>query len=394
MSKDSQILANRSLGEILSSGFQLFGQTYLKIIGPLVLFCLLYIILSIVLVAPLYTMTYNYYISQQSFLDWYSNLPLETVYSPDFRLSSGQEEVILTYLMHKSVIGFFTGIIGGIFTAIAMCSVSSYLITTYHKGTADLSTEMKISLGNPNIIKVILFGAGISALYGVSGLSTLTLMLIIPVILIFCYYVFMVFTFSLKDVNNPAKEARLIASGQSMRIIGVFVVVELITGLIQTVMVFIIPSLWPVTYEMYLSWFTPQSFNIGLAFLNDIIINSVVLLFSPLFICLLTPLFVSSKARKDIGYKYQREQHVAWGSQRQQQQQPASGSARYGASKGSYASARKQRPWEQKVAATRTTSSGQKQRRGGLYCPFCGIHVKSPKKYCPGCGEDIGLDVK
>lgn len=389
VNQSNQVLANRSLGEIISSGFQLFGQTYLKIIGPFVLFSLLSIVLNIILLAPLHAMTYDYYLTQQTFLDWYFNLDILTRYETE--LTSGQIAVYLSYSMHLSIIGFLKGIIGGICTTLALCSVSGYLLTYYTKGDADLGMEMKISLSNPKVLKVVLFGAGLSTLYGVSGLDMMALMLIIPVIIIFCYFIFIIFTYNDKESENSFKEARLIASGTSLRIIGIFVIAQIISGLIQTVMVFVYPMFWTASQLDYLSWFSSSNFNIGLAFLNDVIIDSIAILFAPLFICLLTPLFVSSKARKEIGYRHQREQYVAWGSQ-SQGQQPARGGTRYGGSTKLQSPKRTQRPWEEKVAATKTAPIDQKQRRGGIYCPFCGILITSPKRYCPSCGEEVNLN--
>jgi len=82
--------------------------------------------------------------------------------------------------------------------------------------------------------------------------------------------------------------------------------------------------------------------------LYQILLNLANILLAPLFICLLTVIFASLKAKKDLGVKYQR----------------------------SYYSVREEP----------TLIS---QNEGRFYCPYCGVLIHSLKKFCPRCGENL-----
>ncbi|MFX1323238.1 MAG: zinc ribbon domain-containing protein, partial [Promethearchaeota archaeon] len=40
------------------------------------------------------------------------------------------------------------------------------------------------------------------------------------------------------------------------------------------------------------------------------------------------------------------------------------------------------------------TSLPETQQTKGIFCPFCGHHLESPKKFCPHCGESLSFFVK
>ena len=52
-------------------------------------------------------------------------------------------------------------------------------------------------------------------------------------------------------------------------------------------------------------WHNPATRNYGMIILYNILFSIVEIMFAPLFICLLTVLFSSSKAKKDLRYLYQ-----------------------------------------------------------------------------------------
>ena len=95
------------------------------------------------------------------------------------------------------------------------------------------------------------------------------------------------------DIEKPVKEARLIAKGNSVKIIGVFIIAALITGLIDTLYQAILEPTFYVTQSTFYSWVNPSTRNYLMIFGYRLVLDLVNIALSPLFVCLLTILFAS-----------------------------------------------------------------------------------------------------
>jgi hypothetical protein len=381
MSKDKHNLATKTYGNLLSEGFTLFGRTYIKILIPIAIFNFIAVLLSIILLAPLQENLYNYYLTHQVLFDRITQCtagqPCPTTASEDL--------IINTFNFQASIYNFTQILLYGAFAAIASCAVSLYLYTTYTKGKSKLIDDLKISLSNKNILFAFFIGFCLSLLYGLTRFlgayaDFMTILLLFP----FCYFIFIVYTYNVKDVDRPIQEARLIARGQTLRILGAFVLSSIITEIVSYIYLFFIRAFWNIDFLTRLSWSASLFNNFGIILFDKFLFYLLATLFSPLFICLLTPIFASAKAKKEIGFRLQKEQFVSW-EKRIEQPRPRVQSS------GKKPAKRPQAKW--KTAASISKPSAPKGRKGGIYCPHCGILIKTAKKYCPKCGGQVDLDI-
>ena len=104
--------------------------------------------------------------------------------------------------------------------------------------------------------------------------------------------------------------------------------------------------------------------------LYNILYSIVDIILAPLFICLLTVLFSSLKAKKDLGVQFQQ----AYQPSRDIYQE-------------SYRILR-QEPYRD-IETEETTSIPEIGIKNRLYCPYCGTLIKTPKKFCSNCGESL-----
>jgi hypothetical protein len=151
----------------------------------------------------------------------------------------------------------------------------------------------------------------------------------------------------------------------------------IITSIINIPFQFILDLVWNVNATTYLTWLNPNSRNFFLIFLYRLSYDIVGILLAPLFICILTTLFATLKARYDLGYqKSYRSQRM--GSREEEEYTPYSS---YPRSSETYS--------KPNDAETATNVSEIKE---GMYCPFCGVHIKTPRKFCMKCGEKLKFD--
>jgi hypothetical protein len=111
------------------------------------------------------------------------------------------------------------------------------------------------------------------------------------------------------------------------------------------------------------SWFDPATRNYGMIILYQMLMGFIDIIFAPLFICLLTALFSSLKAKRDLS---QEDYFVARSYEQLYPQQ-------------------KEISHESKIHE-QVPKIAFKEK---FYCPFCGYFVSSPKKFCPRCGESF-----
>jgi len=173
--------------------------------------------------------------------------------------------------------------------------------------------------------------------------------LYIPAIAVFSIFIFLVFTYNIEEIEKPTSEARAIAKGTNnkLKIIGVFIfnfcIIFVISFLLNNLIDFFVdPNILSYNYNI---WLESSTRNYGMIILYQILLNLVNILLAPLFICLLTVLFVSLKAKKDLGVKY----HYA----------------------------------------VRRQPTLITQNEDSIYCPYCGVLINRLKRFCPRCGENL-----
>jgi len=191
---------------------------------------------------------------------------------------------------------------------------------------------------------------------------------------IFTFFIFSVFTYNMEVDKNALSEARVIAKGAFWKIIGVFIINVLIIYTVEFTYTFILNTSIAINFPglstTYESWIDPSTRNfVGLILIN-IVYSIFDILLAPLFICLLTTLFSSLKAKKDLGYQYQKDVYPT--SEMYQE---------------SYRVLR-QDPY--KIIETEETITQPEMREeSGFFCPYCGTLIKTPKRFCPKCGENL-----
>jgi hypothetical protein len=270
-------------------------------------------------------------------------------------LTNEDLNLMMEYLTLTLYIGFINGFVTTIFNVLAMCLVSNYLYNKFIGNETKFFSEFKKAINGKLIFVILLLGVGISI-----G----SFLLFIPSIIIFGYYIFYVFTYNSDDSNQPIKDAREIARKSFWKIIGVFIVSNLIILIFDFVFHLIIDDFLVQLNKS--SWYNPSTRNFGMIILYDLIYHIVELIFAPLFICLLTSLYVSLKNRKEISVQYRTPYY----------QTPQS----YGT------------PYRDESSSIKSMNAVDKPG-SGFYCPFCGQFMKTKRKYCPHCGEQFNFEI-
>ncbi|MHA1489993.1 MAG: zinc ribbon domain-containing protein, partial [Promethearchaeota archaeon] len=338
-------------GEIISDGFYLFGKNLKELWGIFILFFVISIFLKVFLLTDL-----NWHVSSLAIS---ANEIMEKLYSDPLNITDADYNIIMQSLFWSLAIGVLENMIGAVCTTIAMCSVGNYLYKRYLKEETSFILEFKKAFNPKLMLVVLVLSLGIPIGFA---------LLFIPGIIIFGFFIFLVFTYNLPEIERPVKEARLIAKKSFLKIIGIFLICALIAAIIEGIYVFILSYtiyIDPITFS---SWFNPASRNYLSIFLYYLVYDIVGILIAPLFICLLTPLFASLKAKKELGLQYQRGYYPAREPYRQSYPQS--------------------RPESYKVPEQEFYSPAPISE-SGMYCPYCGHHVRTPKKFCPNCGESL-----
>lgn len=337
MEKNSQRmvnLANKRFSEILSEGSRLFFQNYGALIIPLAFFQLVLITLDTFLLTDLKVYVNSLGNNVANFM---------ALIAEDTPLTADELNSLSLFLLLSIVLLFLQNLIGAILITIAMCSVSNYVLKKYLHIETNITKSIKSAFNKK--IFIVVFIVGIC-------LPISAILLYIPAIVVFSMFIFLVFTYNIEEIEKPTSEARAIAKGTNnkLKIIGVFIFNFCIVFIGSFILNYIIdlfvdPNIISYNYNI---WLDPSTRNYGMIILYQILLNLANILLAPLFICLLTVIFASLKAKKDLGVKYQR----------------------------SYYSVREEP----------TLIS---QDEGRFYCPYCGVLIHSLKKFCPRCGENL-----
>jgi len=334
MSRESQELtriAEKSYGESISDGFRLFGKNWAKIIVPLTLFYVIYLLLKIFLLAD---------------LNWQVSVLGENIIGTIDPSNPTEADIpqLINFLLFGLSVIFIDSIINTLFTALAMSTVSIYLYKKYLNLDADFVQDIKKSYNSKLFVVLAILGLGVPLGFW---------FLLIPGFIIFGLYICSVFTYQFENIEKPLKQARLITKGAFWKIVGVLVICSLIIRTISVIFGWFLNLVWHVDAPTLASWYNPASRRYDMLFLNELLNNLVTIILGPLFICLLTTLFASLKVRFDLGYR---------------------------------------RGYYQVLAEPHRTEQVQNQPEhadSGLYCPVCGYHMGFKSKFCPNCGESL-----
>ena len=348
-------LAAKSFNEILIDGFKLFYRNYGKLILPLAFFQILLIVLDTLLLTDFKWYVESIGVNIADMLnDFVDTTPI----------SESELNALTTYLVMSLILLFLQNLIGTIIITIAMCTVSNYTYRKYMGDDVSFKESFKSAFDKRIFVVVLILGF---------LLPLSSLLLFIPAIIVFGFFIFLVFTYNDED-PNPIKEAKRIAKGAFFKVIGVFVV--------NFIFIFIISFAYNSVINFFLdtdsvyfqatinSWNAPATRNFGMILLYQILFSIVDIILAPLFICLLTTLFACLKARKDLGY-YPKKGYYQESFPRHEQES------------------------FEFAGNLDIPSQSSVPLRGRFYCPYCGYLITSPKKFCPKCGEpviDLGIE--
>ncbi|MFX1313294.1 MAG: zinc ribbon domain-containing protein [Promethearchaeota archaeon] len=351
-------LAKKRFSEIIGDGFKLFGKNYKTLILPLALFQVILIILNIFLLTDLSLHVRSLDISE--IID--KSLENET-------LSESDINKLFSFLLLNLALLFFQNLIGALVITIAMCSVSNYIYQRQMGKDIKFGQSFKSAFNKKIFFPILIIGI-------LLPLGGLIIFLFIPAIIIFGFFIFLVFTYNMEDVQKPVSEARAIAKGSFWKIIGVFIINFIIIFLISIIYDLILDFILYVNVEdfssIYDSWLNPETRNYSMLILYQILNNLIDIIFAPLFICFLTSLFSTSKAKKDLGYQYE----TRYSPVREVYQEPHS---------------RFIQSTQELEDVKSSMTSPRMQTEKQFYCPFCGYLIKTPKKFCPNCGENLSF---
>ena len=321
--------SNVGISGVISEGFRLFGKNYITLILPLGLLFIGSLIIKNILIVD---------------LDWQVMTitpTIESILEKDpSDIAYYELELMLEYLILVLFSAIIDILITTIFNVVAMCLVSNYLYNKFIGNETKLIPELKNALKGRMLLVILLLGVGISA-----G----SILLFIPAILIFVFYIFYIFTYHSDDSEHPIKEARDLARGAFWKIIVIFLVNYFLISACGIVYHLIIDNfLVPINNP---SWYNPSTRDYGSIILYNVIYYIVPLLFTPLFICLLTSLFVFLKTRKEQNIQSQ--------------------------------------PFYQEIPQSDVTPKIENINGSGMYCPFCGKYLSKSTTQCPHCGEKL-----
>ncbi|MFX0010964.1 MAG: zinc ribbon domain-containing protein [Candidatus Hermodarchaeota archaeon] len=324
-------ISNKRFNEILYEGFRLFGKNLILIL-PLGLLYIIGLIITDLLIVD---------------FDWqFLTLTptIDTILSKDPLTITYDEFMLVGRYLTSGFLSVFLGVlIPNIFSVLAFCLVSNYLYDKFVGRAIKLFPELKRSLNKRILMVILLLGVVFSAGW----------MVLIPGIIIFGFFILYIFTYHSNDSNHQLKDAKSLAKGEFWKIIGILFVNNLVI-LVCEMGYQMILNLTPL--QSNISWYDPSTRKYGLIILFDLVINLVRVFFTPLLICLLTPLYAHLKERKEQYLQYQ--------------------------------------TLYQEASQEYETPQKDKISRPGIYCPFCGKYMRLKFQFCMHCGQNLDFEVQ
>jgi len=327
-------MSDKRFKDVISEGFYLFRKNYKSLIIPLALIFIISLIIKNLVSVH---------------LNWQLNLifpAIEIIIQKDpSALDNADLSVMFEYITLILSVEFLNNLISSIFNVFALCLISNYMIKIFLGIPSNFVTELKKALNGRLLLVVLLLGVGIAI-----G----SFLLFIPSIIFYGFYIFYVFTYHSEEGIQPLKEAREVARGAFGKLIGIFILSNLIVFACDFIFQLFAD---PFLIQMYdASWYNPSTRNYGSIILYDLLYNLPEILLTPLFICFLTSLYGFLKTN--------REQQLQYLSPSYQPSQMFDTS----------------------------NSEVSKDTTSGMYCPFCG--KRTPRiEFCVNCGEKINFEI-
>lgn len=323
--------SNKRFSEVLSEGFLLFGKNWLTLIVPFgLLFIVSLVIKNLILVD----------------LEWQLitiTPTVEAILEGDpYLITNEQLNILFRYLIVGFSAIFLDGFFPTVFNVISMCLVSNYLYLKFIGKDIKLITELKKALNWRILLVILLLGVGFSIGY---------ILLFIPGILLFAFFIFYIFTYSSDDSERPIKDARNLAKGEFWKIVAIFFIYNLIIYVCNSIYNMIIVNF----VEINPLWYYPSTRDYGSIILYDFIPNIVPFLLTPLLVCFLTSMYANLKTRKEQYLQHQT----------------------------SY----------QEAPQSYDTSGKEIMSGPGIFCPFCGKPMRVKFKFCMHCGEKLDFEI-
>ncbi|MFX0135956.1 MAG: hypothetical protein ACFFDN_20100 [Candidatus Hodarchaeota archaeon] len=348
-------LADKRFSEVLTDGFKLFLKSYGTLILPLAFFQIVLIILDIFILTDIRWQIDSLGLAITEIMEKLTDT---------IPLTESEWSTLSYFLFMSTALIFLQNLIGAIIITIAMCSVSNYAFNKYMNNDVNFIESFKSAFNKRMFLVVLIIGV---------CLPLSALLLVVPAILIFGFFIFLIFTYNMEGNKSPIFEARAIAKGSFWKIIGVFI--------FNVTIIFVISYFINVLFNLILnldsanfivnfsSWYNPMTRNYGMIILYQLLINLADIFLAPLFICLLTVLFSSSKARKELGYRIQKTYYPV---------------------RELYQESYPQQQTSYEIAGNKPTPKIQIKEK--FYCPFCGLFIqKVEKNFCPKCGESLSF---
>ena len=317
--------ARKGFGQVLSEGFSFFGKNWITLILPIAIFFILAII-----VAQLLSLNLNW---QSTLLEPQLNMILQKDPS---EINSNDLNTMMSYLAVIFSIGLIDSMSRSIINVLALCLIGNFLYQKFLGKEVKLGEEVKKAINGKMILVILLLGLGTSL-----GM----VLLYIPSIIIIGFYSFSIFTYNNEELGYSIKSARSISKGSFWKVFGTFIIYNLIIGAINMFYQFIVGNF--LIFNS--SWLNPATLNIGMIILYYIIANLPEIMLAPLFICLLTSLYVHLKDKTTLA-----QQQYSFG-----------------------------------ISRNEPTYSVPVEDGKGIYCPFCGKFMHQHFQYCPNCGKEL-----
>jgi len=285
-------IVNKKYSQLISDGFRLFGKNYKILVLIWLIFTVIYDILFVLLLTDI---RYLYYINSIN----------RTVYLIIYYVNTGALNIIEVILISV---------------------VSNFLFKGYTDFNIDINIEFKKAINNrlkyPIFIGLIFFivfrvifsliqDFAIDYVFSMRGriswITYLFLYLSLPFmiisIILTSFYIFVRYTYNIKDIESPIHEARSLTKGFLWKIVGVLLIDLVIFWIVSIFYMFLFPYIM-INFFRNLYWSMLGAYmetrNYGLIFLYNLIYDVPIILIGPLNACLITPLFAHQYLKRVI----------------------------------------------------------------------------------------------
>jgi len=283
MTNPEDVILTKSYIQLIIDGFKLFLKSY----GHLILVFIIFIIISNLLIT-----------FAMADLRWF--------------LST---ELFIGYLIYNLI----ESIVFLIFFFLATCSSSIYIFKKYNNRNPNFVNDFKQAL-NLRLIAVLLIFAVLipliqyffiffpfnpitAILYLLNPSQTiydisLYIFYAVLEITISSYFIFMIFTYSIKENISMYRKARSLSRGSNLQIFSIILFYFILMELMGFVFTSGFHNLFDISQISIFVIYDPNNRDYGLILFYQFFTSIPSIIFGPLLICLLTPLFTSQLIKK------------------------------------------------------------------------------------------------